>query len=519
MTGVAVRGLSGGYAPGRDALSEIGFAAAPGEIVAVLGPNGGGKTTLFRALLGELPHRRGEVTLPGRPAYVPQTDRARLDFPVSAFDVALMGAYARTPFWRRVARADRAAARNALERLGLAAEADTTFGALSGGQRQRVLIARALLQDAPVLLLDEPLSGADGVSAARIEAVLRRATGRGADAARGHARRAPGGRLGPGAVPAPAPGGLRTARDGAHAGHPAGDLRRRADRARGRPHGRRRRPPRTLMLAWLTDPFASPLLQRALAEVLLLSLACGPLGVWVLLYRQAYAAESISHGMLPGLVLAALAGASLVAGAAAGVLVAAAGIALVARDERLGAEIGVAVCVSALLGLGALLALAPESPPRLQELLFGDLLGVTGRDLVVAGVLVGGVALALAGGYRSLALVGFDRAAARALGARPARWEPALLGVLAVTTVAAVQGLGSLLLVALVLAPAAAALVLTRRLAAALALAAGLAALSGLAGLLLSYHLQVAAGASVALCAVAIAVLALLARRDAAPAH
>ena len=210
------------------------------------------------------------------------------------------------------------------------------------------------------------------------------------------------------------------------------------------------------------------------------SLACGPLGVWVLLYRQAYAAESISHGMLPGLVLAALAGARSSLGAAAGVLVAAAGIALVARDERLGAEIGVAVCVSALLGLGALLALAPASPPRLQELLFGDLLGVTGRDLAVAGALVGGVALALAGGHRVASRSsGFDRAAARALGARPARWEPALLAVLAVTTVAAVQGLGSLLLVALVLAPAAAALVLTRRLPAALALAAALAALSG----------------------------------------
>ena len=112
--------------------------------------------------------------------------------------------------------------------------------------------------------------------------------------------------------------------------------------------------------------------------MLLLGLACGPLGVWVLLYRQSYAAESISHGMLPGLVAAALLGLPLLLGAAAGVAVAAGGIALAARDERLGAEVGVAVTVSALFGLGSLLALAPEVPPRLLELLFGDLLGVTG---------------------------------------------------------------------------------------------------------------------------------------------
>jgi manganese/iron transport system ATP-binding protein/manganese/zinc/iron transport system ATP- binding protein len=169
---VRVSGLSGGYASGTDALRDVEFAAGPGQIVGVLGPNGGGKTTLFRALLGELPVRRGEVALPGRPAYVPQTERARLDFPVNALDVALMGAYARTPWYRRVARADREHAAAALARVGLADHAGDTFGTLSGGQRQRVLIARALVQDAEVLLLDEPLSGVDGVSAARIEAVF-----------------------------------------------------------------------------------------------------------------------------------------------------------------------------------------------------------------------------------------------------------------------------------------------------------------------------------------------------------
>jgi ABC-type Mn2+/Zn2+ transport system permease subunit len=253
---------------------------------------------------------------------------------------------------------------------------------------------------------------------------------------------------------------------------------------------------------WLTEPFGDAIGQRALAEVLVLSVACGPLGVWLALYRQSYAAESISHGMLPGLVLAALAGAPLVVGAAGGVLLAAAAIALAGRDPRLGSDAGVAVAVSTLFGLGAMLALSPEAPPRLQELLFGDLLGVTAGDLAAAAALAAGVAVALALAQRRLSLAAFDPSAARSLGASPPRAELALLALLAVTTVAAAPGLGSLLLVALLLAPGAAALQLTRRLPAALAASAGLAALAGAGGLLLSFHLGVAAGAAVALCAV-----------------
>jgi ABC-type Mn2+/Zn2+ transport system ATPase subunit len=167
-----VAGLAGGYAPGAEVLRGVEFTLPPGTIAAVLGPNGGGKTTLFRAVLGDLPVRRGVVELEDRPAYVPQTDRTRLDFPVSAADVVLMGAYGRTPAWRPLARADREGARAALERVGLADRARHRFGSLSGGQRQRVLIARALLQDSRVLLLDEPLSGVDAASAARIEEVF-----------------------------------------------------------------------------------------------------------------------------------------------------------------------------------------------------------------------------------------------------------------------------------------------------------------------------------------------------------
>ncbi len=262
---------------------------------------------------------------------------------------------------------------------------------------------------------------------------------------------------------------------------------------------------------WLTDPLAQAIVQRALAEGALLGAACGPLGVWVLLHRQAFAAESLSHGLLPGLVLATLAGAPLVLGAAGGVAAAALAIALAGRDPRLGSDVGVAVAVGALFGAGTLLALQPAAPPRLQELLFGDPLGVTGADLAVGAALAAAALAALAALHRRLALAAFDRPSSAALGARPARAELGLLAVLATVTVAAAPALGNLLLVALVLAPGAAALLLARRLWTALVLAAALAVLAAVAGLVVSYDLDVAAGAAIALCAVALLVLAVIA--------
>ena len=255
------------------------------------------------------------------------------------------------------------------------------------------------------------------------------------------------------------------------------------------------------MIDALLDPFSQGIGQRALLELVLLGSVCGPLGVWVVLYRQSYAAESLAHSMLPGLVAAALIGIPLGLGAAVGLALAAVCITAATRQRAVTADVAVAVTITGLFGLGTLLALSPEAPLRLGEILFGDPLSVTGGDLAASA----GLALVLAGGllagFRPLALAGFDPGTARSLGTDPARAGLGLLALLALTTLIAVQALGNLLVVAIVIAPAAAALRLTHRLSAALLAAAAIAVASGVAGLYLSFYADLAAGASIAICA------------------
>jgi len=191
-------------------------------------------------------------------------------------------------------------------------------------------------------------------------------------------------------------------------------------------------------------------------------------------------------------------------GAAAGAAVAAAAIALVARTPRLGPDTSVAIVITTLFGLGVVLALSPSAPPGVRDLLFGDLLGVTWTDVAVALVLGGGVLVALALLHRRLLAVGFDRATARALGGRPALVDLLLLGLLGATIVIGVQSLGNLLVLAVIVAPAATARALTRRIGPMMAVAGLVAAACAVGGLYLSYYASTASGASVAAVMVAV---------------
>lgn len=176
---LAVDGLRAGYI-GHPVLEGVTFRLPRASMTGVVGPNGAGKSTLIKAMLGLLDGATGDVRVLGgtlrerqnRVAYVPQRSAVDWDFPATVRDVVVMGRYGRMPWWKWPGKAERDAAMQALERVGLADLAGRRISDLSGGQQQRVFLARALAQEAELYLLDEPLAGVDAASEAVIIGLL-----------------------------------------------------------------------------------------------------------------------------------------------------------------------------------------------------------------------------------------------------------------------------------------------------------------------------------------------------------
>lgn len=262
----------------------------------------------------------------------------------------------------------------------------------------------------------------------------------------------------------------------------------------------------------LTDPWASEIMQRALIEVLLLGIAGGLLGCWIVFHSLSYSAEALPHAMFPGLVGAALLGLPLVLGGAVGLLAAALLIAASARIPTLDRDTSISVVFTSMFGLGVLMALSPDSPPGISDLLFGDVLGLTNGDVAVAAVLTLVVVVALKVLHPRLLATAFDRQAARSFGVRPGVVDVLLVVLIAIATLICVQALGNLF-VAATLVAAAGARLLGRRVTPTMAIAVAIAIGSGIAGLYLSYYAHSAAGASIAGVTVAVYLVMLAAVR------
>ena len=180
---LSVRGVTVTYANGHTALKDASFEVGGSTICALVGVNGSGKSTLFKAIMGFVEPVAGEVRICGLAvhealkrgvvAYVPQSEEVDWDFPVLVEDVVLMGRYGHMGFLRIASREDKRMVDVALERVGLTDYRKRQIGELSGGQRKRVFLARALAQDARIILLDEPFTGIDVKTEGAIIALLR----------------------------------------------------------------------------------------------------------------------------------------------------------------------------------------------------------------------------------------------------------------------------------------------------------------------------------------------------------
>lgn len=181
--GVSVQAVTVSYPNGHVALRDATFTLSSGCICALVGINGSGKSTLFKAIMGLVRPASGEVRIAGRPvkealkanlvAYVPQAEEVDWSFPVSVWDVVLMGRYGYMNFMRRPRAEDRRIAEESLARVGMSEFRERQIGELSGGQRKRVFLARALAQRGRVMLLDEPFTGVDVTTETAIIALLR----------------------------------------------------------------------------------------------------------------------------------------------------------------------------------------------------------------------------------------------------------------------------------------------------------------------------------------------------------
>jgi len=265
-------------------------------------------------------------------------------------------------------------------------------------------------------------------------------------------------------------------------------------------------------MEWLVDPFVeSVTMQRALAAGTLAAIACGLVGTWVVLRGMTFIGDALAHGVLPGLAIATIVGFSPTIGAFASAGVMIGGISLVERRARLNQDAAIGLLFVGMLAVGVLIVSRGRSfAGDLTGFLFGGITSVTVGDLALAAVVAAIVVVVVTVGYRAFLVLSFNRDAAELMALRP-KWAHVVLMVLiTATVVASFKTVGTLLVFALITAPAAAAIQVVRRVPWVMVTSVLLAEFSVVVGLLVSWHARLAAGAAMAVCAVGCFIVALI---------
>jgi manganese/iron transport system permease protein len=265
------------------------------------------------------------------------------------------------------------------------------------------------------------------------------------------------------------------------------------------------------MFTALTEPFAHAFMQHAFAAIVIVGTLCGAMGVFVILRGLAFMGDAIAHAVFPGVVISYVVGGNFLVGAIVAATVVSLGIGFVTQSGLLRNDTAIGVFFVGAFALGVAIISTQQSYARdVTSLLFGSILGVSRDDLILTAVVGFGVLVALWLVRREIVTISFDRTYARSQGLSLWSWDQVFLLLLAMTIVISLQTVGNILVLAMLVTPAATARLLTVRLAPMIAVSAAIGAFSGVAGLYVSYYRGVSSGASIVLAATAIFIVVFL---------
>ena len=264
---------------------------------------------------------------------------------------------------------------------------------------------------------------------------------------------------------------------------------------------------------WLTDPFAQAFAQRALLGGVLAVIATSLVGTWVIIRGMAFMGDALVHGIIPGIAIAVALGFNTTLGAALAAIVMVFGINLLHRQTSFSEDTSIGLLFVGMLALGVIIISRTASyAGSLTAILFGDVLGVTDGDLVLSGVVAGLAIAASVVLYRPFLALSFNEAKADLLGLRPNTAHFVLLGLIALAVIGSFPTVGTLLVFGLLVAPPATAALIARRVPTVMITSVGIGVVSVLLGLIVSYHLDTAGSATMALVPVIFFFIVLAAR-------
>jgi manganese/iron transport system permease protein len=262
---------------------------------------------------------------------------------------------------------------------------------------------------------------------------------------------------------------------------------------------------------YVTDPFQYEFMRRSLIEVILMGAVTGAIGTFVVLRGLSFIGDALAHAIFPGVVLAFLVGRSIFLGALLFGILTSISIAVLAQNRRVKEDSAIGVLFAGMFALGVVLISSSNNFTRdLASFLFGNVLGVTTSDIWLTAIVGGCVIALIAVFYKELLLTSFDRVAAQAMGLPVLILDVLLMVLISLTIVVSLRAVGNILVVAMLVTPAAAARLLSDRLPVMMALSAAIGVLSGVVGLIVSYHFDVAAGGTIVLVATSVFGLAWL---------